>query len=643
MKTKMLVGVGISAFALALAAKEAVVMTVNGVDVPKSEFEYLYHKNSQQQMSPQPIEDYVELFKLYKLKVADARAEGLDTVESFRKEMEQYRHDLAAPYLADSTYMYQLLDEAHRRAQEEVEARHIMLFKTRDVAQNKTLLERADSLKDVLKNGGNFEELAVQYSGDRGSNAKGGLMGYITALQYPYAFETAAYSLSEGEISDVVESPVGYHILKGGKRRPASGEVLASHILIMTQGNPDKESGAKHLIDSIYKVVKADPTQFDDLARRFSDDKGSGREGGKLPWFGRGRMVPEFDSVAFAIPDGFISEPFKTQFGYHIIYRHDHKGAPSVQDLKPRFLSIVGSGQDPRSKMIRDNQTEKLAKKYKGILNSQAVYMLKADVADNGLDSLFYSRWKNDKREFATIGKKKYPVSSFVAYLGNRFNPDVDMASMILSDMIDTYYNNLLVETEEDYLLASKPEYANLYREYVDGSLLYEVSVKKVWDKAAKDEEGLHNYFEQDRDKYRWTEPRAKGYLVQTSTDSVAAIVKKRAMEIGRDSLVNTIRKEFPREVSIMKVLEPKGSNAMIDNVVFGGPEAKPSSPRYAAYFMLDPRVISAPEELQDVRGLVTSDYQGVLQEEWEKELRSKYPVTVNEKVLKKVKPIEKK
>ena len=84
----MLVGVGISAFALALAAKEAVVMTVNGVDVPKSEFEYLYHKNSQQQMSPQPIEDYVELFKLYKLKVADARAEGLDTVETFKKEME---------------------------------------------------------------------------------------------------------------------------------------------------------------------------------------------------------------------------------------------------------------------------------------------------------------------------------------------------------------------------------------------------------------------------------------------------------------------------------------------------------------------------------------------------------------------------
>ncbi|MDE6682622.1 MAG: peptidylprolyl isomerase, partial [Muribaculaceae bacterium] len=182
-----------------------------------------------------------------------------------------------------------------------------------------------------------------------------------------------------------------------------------------------------------------------------------------------------------------------------------------------------------------------------------------------------------------------------------------------------------------------------LYRLYVDGSVLYEVRVNKVLVKAAKDEEGLQRYFEQNKDKYRWSEPRVKGYLVQTSTDSVAEIVKKRAAEIGRDSLVNTIRKEFPREVSIMKVLEPKGSNAMIDNIVFGGPETKPSSPRYTTYFMLDPRVITAAEELQDVRGLVTSDYQGVLQEEWENELRSKYPVKVYDKVLKKVKPLEKK
>ena len=220
-------------------------------------------------------------------------------------------------------------------------------------------------------------------------------------------------------------------------------------------------------------------------------------------------------------------------------------------------------------------------------------------------------------------------------------NPEPISASRTLSDLLDNYYNVLLVDVEEENLLATKPEYANLYREYVDGSLLYEISVRNVWDKAAKDEDALKAYFEANRDKYKWTERRAKGYLVQTTTDSVADLVKKRAAVLGRDTLVNTIRKEFPRDVSIVKVLETVGSNAMVDNLVFGGPEAKTGAPRYTVYFMLDPRVIFQPEELMDVKGLVTSDYQNVLQEAWEKELLNRYPVVVNEKVVKSVKPLK--
>lgn len=642
MKTKMLVGVGVSAIAFALAAKEAVIMKVNGVDVPKSEFEYLYHKNSQQQMSPQPIEDYVELFKLYKLKVADARAEGLDTIASFRKEMEQYRHDLAAPYLTDSAYLNKLLDETFKRAQEEVESRHIMLFKTQDPAQNEVLRNRADSIQKELKNGADFEELVKKFSGDRSSNTKGGSMGFVPPMMLPYSFETAAYSLSEGEISDVVETTSGYHILKGGKRRPYE-EVLASHILISSD-SPEKDASAKHLIDSLYNVVKADPSQFADVARRFSDDQGSGAQGGKLGWFGHGKMVQEFDSVSFAIPDGSISEPFKTRFGYHIIYRQDHKTGRSMNDVKPRFMYLISTGQDyDRTKMIRDNQTRNLAKKNKGMLNEKTLNDMRADIAKTGLDSAFYLKWENASKDIASIGKKNYSIPDFIGYAGKPMMPNAAAAENIFTEMVDRYYNHILIEAEEDNLLLSKPEYSNLYREYVDGSLLYEVSVKKVWDKAAKDEEGLQNYFDQNRSKYRWTEPRAKGYLVQTTTDSVAELVKSRAAVLGRDSLVNTIRKEFPKEVSISRVLETKGSNAMIDNLVFGGPEAKPSSSRYTTYFILDPRVIIEPEELQDVKGLVTSDYQTQLQEAWENDLRRKYPVEVNEKVLKKVKPIEKK
>ncbi|MDE7413355.1 MAG: peptidyl-prolyl cis-trans isomerase [Muribaculaceae bacterium] len=641
MKTKLLAGIGLSAFALALAAKDAVIMKVNGVDIPKSEFEYLYHKNAQQQMTPQSIEEYAELFKLYKLKVAEAKAAGLDTLSSFRSEMAQYRHELAAPYMSDTTFINKLLDETMDRSKEEVETKHIMFFKGRDPKKAIQARHRADSVLKVLKAGGNFEELAKLHSEDMSSNSKEGYMGYIPAMKYPYAFETVAYKLKEGEISDVVESPVGYHILKGGKHRPASGRVLASHILIMAQPDSASLSKAYTLSDSLYRIVKADPSKFEDIARRFSDDKGSAVKGGKLDWFGRGVMVQEFDSVAFALPDGEISEPFKTRFGYHIIYRHDHQGGPSREEIKPRFMSMVNSSMDPRSKMIRDDQTVKLEKKNKGKLYKETLSAMKADVAVTGLDSAFYAKWNSAPAViFCQIGSQKHPVKEFITFLGNRINTDPVTSADLVEEGAAIFYNSLLQEAEEENLLKTHPDYANLYREYVDGSLLYELSLREVWDKAAKDEDGLRKYFEANREKYHWTEPRAKGYLVQAVSDSIADAVMLRAGQIGRDSLIQTVRKEFPKDVSITKVLEPKGSNTMVDNVLFGGPEVQTPG-KFKVYFMLDPRVINDPEELNDVKGVVTSDYQNVLQKQWEADLLNKYPVVVNEKVLKSVKPLK--
>ncbi|MDE6336924.1 MAG: hypothetical protein K2L34_10195, partial [Muribaculaceae bacterium] len=146
MNNKFLVGAGLSVFALAMTAKDPVIMTVNGVDVPRSEFEYLYHKNSQQQLSPQPLKEYAEMFKVYKLKVADAKASGIDTTSAFRKEMAQYRRELAQPYLTDSLFLNRLVEEAAERSKEEVETSHIMLSKTRSEAENRKLKARMDSI-----------------------------------------------------------------------------------------------------------------------------------------------------------------------------------------------------------------------------------------------------------------------------------------------------------------------------------------------------------------------------------------------------------------------------------------------------------------------------------------------------------------
>lgn len=639
---KIAAGAGVALFALALMAKDPVIMTINGVDVPKSEFEYLYNKNSHQQPQQLPLDEYVEMFKLYKLKAAEARAEGLDTAAAFRKEMEQYRRDLAAPYLSDSTFLNGLVQEAYDRSLKEVEARHIMFFKKTEPGENARLRQRADSVYRALLAGADFDELARKVSQDRASAPSGGRMGYITSGQYPYAFETAVYNTPEGAIAEVVESPVGFHVIKGGKRRDARGKIQAAHILRLTQGlDPVAAAAAKEKIDSIYNVVAADPDSFEDTASKFSEDPGSARQGGLLPWFGTGQMVEEFDSVAFALKDGEISRPFRTNFGWHIVKRLDSRPVAGIEEIKPQIIARATSPQDERFKAIRANQTEKLAKRHKARVNAATLAGMNAYAAQSGLDSLFYATYASgpdgEKTLFVIEGKAT-PAKDFAASINGTENADTYEAQNILNDNFDAFYNAALVEAEIDRLEKEEPDYRNLLREYTDGSLLYEISVKKIWDKAAKDTDALKNYFETHRDNYKWSVPHAKGYLIQAANDSIADMVRNIAATTGRDSLVNTIRKAGKGLVVAEKVLAEKGTNAMIDNLLFDGPKAKPQRAHFKHYFMIDPRVIDQPEEYLDVRGLVTSDLQNEMQTAWEEELKAKYPVVVNRKVLKSVK-----
>lgn len=646
MNSKILVGTALSACAIAaLAAKDPVIMTINGVDVPRSEFEYLYHKNTQQQqLDPQPIEEYAELFQLYKMKVADALAAGIDTTTAFRKEMEKYRHDLAEPYLTDSTLLNKFVAEAVELAGQEVEIKHIMMHKNPQNAKADAAdRERLDSIRGLLLQGQDFTTLATEYSQDPGAKQNFGNLGFFTTGRLPYTFEKTAWALPEGAVSEIVESPMNYHIIVGGKKRPARGQVHASHIMKMARPgcSPEEEVAAKAKIDSIYAVIVANPNKFEELALAESDDKNSARQGGLLPWFGAGQMVPEFEAVSFALADGEISQPIRTTYGWHIVKKLAHKGAPTLEELKPELLQRMANPQDERFKAVKDAQTLQLALKHNGRINDQALGMLKEASLGNGLDSAFYATYTNgplSETTIFTIGKTNYPVKQLLAFMNHYNVSDPAMAPRILDNGLEGFYNRQLINTEEDWLLANEPDYRNLFNEYRDGSLLYEISLKKVWDKASQDVEGLENYFLTHRNNYTWDEPRVKGILVQAANDSVASLIKERMSQLAPDSINTVIRKEFPRQAKLDRVLVKKGDNAMVDNIMYGAPAVEPSDSRYTVYFLFNPRQIDAPEEAADVRGRVTNDYQNQLEEEWISDMRKRYKVKVNQNELKKVK-----
>ena len=567
----------ISATAFLAAAKDEVIMTVNGVDVPRSEFEYLYHKNQQQQVDPQSLEEYAEMFKVYKLKVADALSQKIDTASSFQKEMNQYKSDLATPYMTDSLFLNSLVKEAYDLSREEVEAFHIMLAKGATDQDIEASRAQADSLRGVLLNGGDFAELAAKYSVDRASSNVGGRMGYIVAGRFPYAFEKAAYTLAPGEISEIVESPQGFHILKGGKHRPARGTVLVEHIMKMVPptASAEQQAAAKASIDSIYSVVVANPEKFEDLARELSDDKGSGRQGGKLNWFGAGMMVEPFDSASFAIQVNEISSPVRSQYGWHVIRKLDAKAPASLEEMKPTVLKRIANPQDERYALVEKNLIDKLRKKH--------------------------------KKTFKTAD-------------------------------INTISSEELKNAEHDWLYANEPDYRNLLNEYREGSLLYEASLREVWDKAAKDDAGLTDYFNAHKDDYKWTKPHVKGILVQAANDSVAGLVRTALREVSDDNGLKALRKQFVGKATLDRILMEEGQNAMVDNVIFGGEPVKPNNKKYTVYFIFEPKLLDAPETMTDVKSLVTSDYQNQLERDWVENLKARYPVTVNEKVLRKVK-----
>lgn len=641
MKTKILFAAGLGACALAWAAKDPVIMTVNGVDVPKSEFEYLYHKNSQQQMATQPIDEYVDMFVNYRLKVADAIAEGVDTTESFRQEMAQYRHELAAPYLADSLFLNKLVKEAWDRSHDEVEASHIMIFKkgnSSDDARAKSLL---DSLKGELNKGADFVALAGQYSEDRGTNQRGGDLGYMVAGRYPYSFEEVAFGMKPGEVSDIVETRMGYHLIKMNDRRPARGTVRVAHILLVDPVEGDKAAGIeanKLRIDSIYNVAKADPSKFEDLARQFSQDPGSARQGGMLPWFGAGQMVPEFEEVAFSTPVESLSTPFRSQFGWHLIYKYGQKGAPALEEMKQQELARIQNPQDDRYQLVRKNQIERLSKKHKASLDAKNIEAFKKSIGDNGIDSTFYDPSSADAIQLFAIAKTPYRAGEFKKGLRGAVIPEREAAEKYLDDAIEGYLYRSLLGAEEDWLEANQTDYRNLLHEYRNGSLLYETSVKNVWNKASQDKAGLEKFFNEHRDEYKWIEPRAKGILIQAKNDSVAQAVATRFMELPKADALSRLKKEFKGEATVDKVLMAKGQNALVDALMFGEGTPTPSNANYTVCMMLDGRILNAPEDAEDVKAQVTSDYQEALEEEWVAALRQKYPVVINRKVLNSVK-----
>ena len=640
MKAKLLISSLLLGTAiLAIAKGDPVLMTINGKDIKLSEFEYLYHKNNQQQVEKETLEQYVDRFVLYKQKVADAEAAGIDTTRAFINEFEGYQKDLAAPYMTqDTTYHWEVICEAYDRFKKEIDIDHFMLPLGNNPEETAASMARMDSIRNCVLKGEAWEALVDQFSSDPSKMRNHGHYSYISSGMFPYEFENVVYTTPVGEVSKPFKTQFGIHMVRVNNTRDRN-DVHAKHILkLFPQGATDEQKAVcKAQIDSIYALLLAG-ADFEEMAKAESQD-GSAKRGGDLGWFGRGRMVQPFEDISFDLADGAISEPFATQFGYHIIKKVAH-GVASLNEIRPSLENAIS--RDGRSALIQERLINDLKKKYNYSLNPQLDSYLTQALTQNGgkFDSTFVAQAIKDcKVPLFTYGNKK---SALVSELVRKLDPkavipDVSKAKEYILSATNDVASKFLSDYHGQELVKENPEYRNLLNEYRDGMLLFEISNRRVWKAASKDTLGLEQYFAENRAKYRWDEPHFKGIILSAKTDSVMSLVKADIATMPTDSLTDALYNKYGNGIRMERMVVKQGENALADYLAFHVGD-KPDRKGFEEFIILEGGVINQPEEMSDVRGAVTSDYQDVLEQRWKAELAKKYPAKIYKKVLKQVK-----
>ena len=624
-------------------ATDPVLMTINGKPVLKSEFEYIYNKNnSNNSLDKKTLDEYVDLFINFKLKVEEAQAQGIDTTSSFVNELSGYRSQLTKPYLTDQKVDEQLLVEAYNRMKEDIDVSHILIRIPQNATPADTLKawnEINEIAKRVQKE--DFGKVAKDVSQDQSAEQNYGHIGWISAFRTVYPFETMAYNTPVGAISKPVRTAFGYHILKVHNRRNSLGEILVSHIMMFTsQDDSVANDKAKFRIDSIYNRILAGD-DFGTLAKNHSMDKGSSVKNGELPWFGTGRMVPDFENAAFALNNiGDISKPIQSPYGWHIIKLLDKKGLDSFENTKADIERKVK--RDERANFGQKAFLAKLRNEYNVKTVKQSlndfISLAKNSAINDSVFSLEASKLNGTLLSFAD---KTYTQKDFLQYLNISNSNEKSITPELIEEKFNAFADAKLIAYEDSQLEKKYDDFRFLMQEYHDGILLFEVSNKEVWDKASKDTEGLDKFFRNHKSDYTWDKPHYKGRVIYCKDKSTFKAAKRIVAKSDKDSIdkyLTTRLNDSIKYVKIDKGLYVQGENKAIDKYAFKTKDAYTPGTDYPYVFVSGKMLKKIPEDYTDVRGLVTADYQEFLEKEWIKALRAKFPVTINKDILKQVK-----
>ncbi|MDP2339031.1 MAG: peptidylprolyl isomerase [Bacteroidota bacterium] len=639
----------IFSFTVSAQKKNEIVVAIGDIQVSKEEFEANYSKNNTNILDEKDKKtpaEYLDLYIRFKLKVLEAQKLGYDTVRSFVDELKGYRQELAEPYLTDVTYNDEMVQTAYHRTKYERKVSHLLIRVSPESSPADTLVawNRIADLRKQIIAGADFNEIAAQHSEDPSAAQNKGLLGYFSAFQMVYPFEDAAYRTPVGQVSEIIRTRFGYHLLKVHDERLTPGEIKVAHIMKMFPQQASEETIAKLKLtaDSIWQKATSG-ADFAELAKTYSDDKQSAAEGGAMNWFTPTNMgVPSFAEAAFALKnDGDISPVIRTPFGWHIIKRLELRTTQPFEKLRPELEAKIK--QNPAISKYSDEAFDReLRAEYQLKLDETNFNKIVELVADTvGKKDLSTQLNPLNDNQLVRFANQTLTCGNFTGYLKNQnYSPESPNPEPGLKIKLNQFINQKLLEYENTQLEKKHPEFARIYGEYHDGILLFNISKDKIWDVASTDTTRLQNYFEQTTKKYSWND-RFKGWIIQAKDAEIRTRVETLLdkKELDKQELTDLFNTKTENNIQFTDVAVEKGENPLVDYFIWSGP--KPAGFDETTTFVHGKIVQNEQKELKDAWGLYSSDFQEQIEKEWIDSLQKKYPTVINKKALKKIAMIE--
>lgn len=623
-----------------------VLFTIDGKPYYTDEFIRVYNKNLDlvKDESQKDLNQYLDLFIGYKLKVNKANKLGLNDGTQYQNELKSYRIQLAKNYTTDSKVTKELVDEGYKRLQKEVNASHILILVDENAAPADTLIayKKALAVRDRIIKGEDFGMVAQEVSQDPSAKENKGNLGYFTSFRMVYAFENGAYKTPVGVVSMPVRTRFGYHLIKVNDIRDNRGDVLVAHIMILKQKDGVDVPEAKATIEDINKKLQQGE-KFEELAKQFSEDKSSASKGGVLNKFGSGQLSSEeFENQAFSLTkENPISKPFETQFGWHIVKLIDKFPIKSYEDSKVELENKIS--KDDRSRLITNSLTEKLRKKYP-VKRDKKLYNSLVPLVTN---DFYEGKWvlpADAKKYSATlfsVGTKNLTGTNFLDYVYSQQKSGIAIKPLekLLDKLFENFADDQRNQYNNDNLENEFPEFSAVMDEYRDGLLLFDLMDKEIWQRSKNDTVGLSAFYETQKDKHQW------------KTRVISEVYSSTKLETMKKVLAMVKKNQTPKEI------RDKFNTAEVVNVMCyegvyeEGADALPKGTKMELgiseitnkgdyYFITKvTKVLPAgPKTIEECKGKLVNDYQQYLEQNWVSELKKEFSVKINQDVFEKVK-----